>query len=412
LPGRVARVGRLAAVPFSTGCLSNAGRLGCLSVSRFWLIVTRLFLLVALVSSAVLYSYYLAPLDSQVCSAQSGCETLRRSELAYFFGSPFLSLPLFGMLAFAGAFALSLWTEHRPTPQRHAPLCWALSLGAAAAVGLISYQALVAHAFCWLCLMTDGSALLAAFGAFLLHRADVLQANALQATTQPPVLQRWAWIALATLATAAPLVWHGVRPLPPVHAKIRALYLPGKINVVEFADLECPHCRRLQPMLKKVIAEYPDAVHFVRKHAPLPQHPHSERAAAAVICAESLAQHGEEMVDLLVASELDNDLIEAAARDLKLDATAFDTCAHAPETQARMSSDLALLREVGFEGLPTTYVGPQRFVGVRTEEAWRDAFERARRGEGESGVPGPLFIALVLVACIAVVWSGRTADSA
>lgn len=379
-------------------------------MSRFWLLVTRLFLLVALVASAVLYSYYLAPLDSQVCSAHSGCETLRRSELAYFFGSPFLSLPLFGMLAFAGVFALSLWTESRPTSQRHAPLCWALALGAATAVGLISYQALVAHAFCWLCLITDVSTLLAAVAAFLLHRANVLEAN--EAVAQRPVLQRWAWIGLATLATAAPLVWHGVRPLPPVHAKIRALYQPGKINIVEFADLECPHCRRLQPMLKKVITEYPYAVHFVRKHAPLPQHPHSERAAAAVICAESLAQRGEEMVDLLVASELSNESIDAAARDLKLDASAFSSCVQAPETQARMFSDLALLREVGFEGLPTTYVGPQRFVGVRTEEAWRDAFERARRGEGDSGVRGSLFVALVFAVCVAVVWSGRAAKSA
>jgi uncharacterized membrane protein len=376
-------------------------------VSRLWLIVTRSFLLIALVSSAVLYSYYLAPLDSQVCSAQSGCETLRRSELAYFFGSPFLSLPLFGMLAFSGAFALSLWTEDRPTPERHAPLCWALAFGAATAVGLISYQALVARAFCWLCLVTDGSTLLAALGAFLLHRSNVLS----EAKSRP-VLQRWAWIALATLAIAAPLVWHGVRPLPPVHAKIRALYQPSKINVVEFADLECPHCRRLQPLLKKVMAEYPDAVHFVRKHAPLPQHPHSERAAAAVICAESLAQRGEEMVDLLVASELSDESIDTAARDLKLDTLSFDGCVQAPETQARMFSDLALLREVGFEGLPTTYVGPQRFVGVRTEEAWRDAFDRAGRGEGDSGVPGPLFVALVLVVCIAVAWSGRTVKSA
>jgi hypothetical protein len=76
-----------------------------------------------------------------------------------------------------------------------------------------------------------------------------------------------------------------------------------------------------------------------------------------------------------------------------------------------MDEDLDLLREAGFEGLPTTYVGSQRFVGVRTEEAWRDAFDRARRGEGDSGVPGPLFVTLLLGLCAAVLWIGRTADS-
>ncbi|HEX2879209.1 MAG TPA: thioredoxin domain-containing protein [Polyangiaceae bacterium] len=375
-------------------------------MSRLWLIVTRIFLLVALATSAVLYSYYLAPLDSEFCSAQSGCETLRRSELAYFLGNRALSLPLFGMLAFAGAFALSLWTERRPTPQRHAPLCWVLLLGAAAAVGLIAYQTWVAQAYCWLCLIADGSSLLAACSAFVLHRLTVLEV-----TTQRLGVQRGAWLTLAVLATAAPLLWHVARPLPPVHAKIRALYQPDKINVVEFADLECPHCRRLQPMLKKVMEAYPDRVNFVRKHAPLPQHPHAERAAGAVICAESLARRGEAMVERLVAVELSDEAIDAAARELNLEQQAFHSCVAAPETIARMDEDLDLLREAGFEGLPTTYVGSQRFVGVRTEEAWRDAFDRAGRGEGHSGVPGPLFVTLLLGLCAAVLWIGRTADS-
>lgn len=375
-------------------------------MSRFWLIVTRAFLLVALATSAVLYSYYLAPLDSQFCSVHSGCETLRRSELAYFFGNPYLSLPLLGMLAFAAAFALSLWTERRSTPQRHEPLCWALVLGAAAGVGLISYQAFVAHAFCWLCLITDGSSVLAALSALLLHRASVTQTN-----TQRLGVVRWAWLTLLALAAAAPLVWHVVQPLPPVHPKIRALYQPGKINVVEFADLECPHCRRLQPLLKQVMEGYPGQVNFVRKHAPLPQHPHSERAAGAVICAESLAQQGEAMVERLVEVELSDKSIDAAARKLKLDENAFQSCVAAPATLARMDEDLALLREAGFEGLPTTYVGAERFVGVRTEEAWRDAFDRAARGEGDTGVPGPLFVTLLLSVCAVVLWRGRTHES-
>jgi protein-disulfide isomerase len=375
-------------------------------VSRFWLIVTRVLLLVALATSAVLYSHYLAPLDSAFCSAQSGCETLRRSQLAYFLGSPALSLPLFGMLAFAGAFALSLWTERRPSMQRHAPLCWVLSLGAAAAVGLIAYQALIAHAFCWLCLIADGSALLAAVSALLLHRVTVLQS-----ATQRLGIRRMAWVMLAVMATAAPLLWHVVRPLPPVHAKIRALYQPGKINVVEFADLECPHCRRLQPLLKQVMESYPGQVHFVRKHAPLPQHPHAERAASAVICADLLAGRGEAMVDRLVAEDLSERSIDAAVRNLNLRGQPFDDCLAAPSTLARIDEDLALLKEAGFEGLPTTYVGPQRFVGVRTAEAWRDAFDRAARGDGERGVPGPLFVTLLLGLCAAVLWIGRTADS-
>jgi protein-disulfide isomerase len=384
----------------------KTGDYGCAQVSRFWLIVTRVLLLLALTASGVLYSYYLSPLDSQFCSVRSGCDTLRHSQLAYFFGSPYLSLPLLGMVAFAGAFALSLWTVGRPSPQRHAPLCLALAVGAATAVGLVSYQVLH-QAYCWLCLIVDSSSLLAALSAMMLHRVSIQQTAA-----QKLGVKRWAWVMLAVLATTAPLLWHVVRPLPPVHARIRALYQPDKINVVEFADLECPHCRRLQPVLKQVMEGFPGKVNFVRKHAPLPQHPHSERAAAAAICAESMAQRGEAMVERLVAVALDDQAIDTAARELGLETTAFQACLEAPATRARFEEDLALLREVGFEGLPTTYVGAQRFVGTRTEEAWRDAFDRAARNEGDSGIPGPMFLTLLLGVCALVVWNGRTAQAA
>jgi predicted DsbA family dithiol-disulfide isomerase len=288
-----------------------------------------------------------------------------------------------------------------------------LALGAASSVGLISYQALVAHAYCWLCMIVDTSSIFAALSALMLHRADLASGPTQQdgstqrATPQRSGLRLWAWCALLVIAPAAALVWHVVRPLPPVPDKIRALYQPGKINVVEFADLECPHCRKLQPILKQVMEAYPDQVHFVRKHVPLPQHPHSERAASAAICAEQLAQIGEAMVERLVSIDLSEQAIAAAATDLGLDPRAFTSCLQAPETHERLEHDLALLREVGFEGLPTTYVGPQRFVGVRTEEAWRDAFEFAARGEGNSGIPGPSYLSALLVLFGLVVWKGR-----
>ena len=40
-------------------------------------------------ASAALYAYYVNPLDSSFCSAQSGCDTLRRTPLAYYFDSPY-----------------------------------------------------------------------------------------------------------------------------------------------------------------------------------------------------------------------------------------------------------------------------------------------------------------------------------
>jgi protein-disulfide isomerase len=239
-----------------------------------------------------------------------------------------------------------------------------------------------------------------------------------RATTSPREPQRAgitnaAWLCLAAVFIAAPPTWNVARPLPAVPARIRALYKPGMINVVEFEDLQCPHCRRLHPLLQKLIKSYPGKVNFVRKHAPLPQHEYAEDAARAVICADQLAGRGNEMADRLVEVELDPQVGPRTAAAMGLDAQQFKDCLTAPSTQAHLDEDDALIRAVGFEGLPTTYVGPERFIGTRNENetAWRDAFDRAAQGDGSTGIPGPVFSALVLLVACAILFKGRTAQN-
>src|SRR6476620_8636698 len=48
---------------------------------------------------------------------------------------------------------------------------------------------------------------------------------------------------------------------------------PGaKITLVEFADYECPHCKRFQPVLHQILEEFRSDVKLYFKHYPLPQH--------------------------------------------------------------------------------------------------------------------------------------------
>src|SRR6185503_6117111 len=97
-------------------------------------------------------------------------------------------------------------------------------------------------------------------------------------------------------------------------AVVRAVYEPGKINVVEFADFECPYCRALHPVLKRVIQDYPaDRVHFVRKHVPLEMHELARPAARAAVCTEEQGK-GEAMADALVQAELSEAAIRRAAQ--------------------------------------------------------------------------------------------------
>jgi protein-disulfide isomerase/uncharacterized membrane protein len=392
-----------------------------------WLLLTQLSICCALGASAVLYVHYLNPVDSEFCGLRSGCEAVRRSGLSYFFGSRFVSLPLFAMLAFSGLLGLSLRLDAGQPPGGrvtglgglwHHPelsLFTASGVGAVLALALIAYQLFVLGQYCWLCLIVNVATLVAAASAFFLARLSAASGTrgndprgsdpGSDGSAARSPLRAAAWVAIGGLLIAGPLVWNAVRPPAPVPSRIQALYEPGKINVVEFADFECPFCRRLHHVLGPLVTEYGDQVHFVRAHRPLDQHPNAEAAARAALCAEAQGQ-GDAMSERLFSEELSPETISAAAHALRLDPAGFDACMAAETTSKRLAEDAALLPDEELQGLPTTYVGSQRFIGVPTEVALRDAFERAKRPPAH-GPSGPLYVAVLGILIGLVCFFGR-----
>src|SRR5262249_44904402 len=205
------------------------------------------------------------------------------------------------------------------------------------------------------------------------------------------------WSALGILFVVAPLVWPNVKPQPPVPSSIQKLYLPGKINVVEFADFECPFCRMLHPTLKKLVKEYEGRVNFVRLNMPLKSHEHAMDAAKGWVC--GTAQNKKEpMADALFdAEDLSPIAIRRIAVSLGIDPTEFDRCVADPKTEAQIQAESKILKDAGFQGLPTTYVGGQALIGAQAEETFREAFADAERGDGSAGVPAPLFGAICIL---------------
>jgi predicted DsbA family dithiol-disulfide isomerase len=220
-------------------------------------------------------------------------------------------------------------------------------------------------------------------------------------------LRPWAWALLALSCALAPLVWPRVRPEPPVPRALLRYYEKGRINVVEFADFECPHCRDLHPRLKAMLADYGDRVHFTRLHAPLPMHKGSRGAARAAVSAEAQGKNDPMADRLFSLPELSPESIRKAALELGLDAKAFDACLTDPKTDARIDADIAMLESAGFEGLPTTYVGAERILGAQPDEVFRDALDATARGEGQSGVPGWAYVGGFFALVAALVLLGR-----
>lgn len=148
------------------------------------------------------------------------------------------------------------------------------------------------------------------------------------------------------------------------------------VTVVEFSDLQCPHCKDAQPVIDKLLAEEPNAK-FVFQNYPLPMH---NWAAKAAYYADCVGRSSNDAFWKFVQGTFDQqaNLTESNA-DEKLTAIAdaagvkgadVAVCAAKPDTKSRVDKSVALGTAVGVTGTPTVYVNGRRIgnvVGVPPE---------------------------------------------
>jgi predicted DsbA family dithiol-disulfide isomerase/uncharacterized membrane protein len=333
--------------------------------SRLPPLVFRLALLVAIAVSAALLIDYSRPLPA-FCDVGSGCDKVRASGYGSIFRIP---VPLLGLLAFTSLMAISLV---RNEAAERVSRVLAL-VGGAVGVVLLLTQALQLKVFCRLCVVVDVAAIVAAFSSLPSRRAGDLDS---------PPSARWLWPVATVFAMLLPGAWAVLQPSPPVPPEIASLWVPGKINVVEFADFQCPFCRQLHPRMVEVLREYDNRVNFVRLNVPLPSHANARSAAAAYCCAEDQGE-AQAMADALFESEsLSPEACGRIAATLGLSMPAYRACIASAATDARIEGQIQRAKAAGLAGLPTVWIGDKLFVGLQPVEALRAAFVEAARGRG------------------------------
>ena len=138
------------------------------------------------------------------------------------------------------------------------------------------------------------------------------------------------------------------------------------VEIVEFSDLQCPHCKAAQPTVEKLLAEEPQA-HFVFENFPLPSHNWAFKAASYADCIgrQNNAAFWKFVKDVYDAQEN----ITAQNADEKLgglaggagaDAKATTACAATAQTKARVEQSIALGKAVGVQGTPTLFVNGRK----------------------------------------------------
>jgi protein-disulfide isomerase len=141
------------------------------------------------------------------------------------------------------------------------------------------------------------------------------------------------------------------------------------VTVVEFSDLQCPHCKEAAPTIEKLLTENPN-IHFVFQNFPLPMHNWAMKAAEYADCVgQSSNDAFWKYISSVYAAQSD---ITAENADQKLTELADSSsvngkdvaaCSTKPESQSRVEASIALGKSVDVNATPTLFING-RPVGV------------------------------------------------
>jgi protein-disulfide isomerase len=147
----------------------------------------------------------------------------------------------------------------------------------------------------------------------------------------------------------------------------------AKVTIVEFADYECPHCKRLQPVLRQIVDEFHDDVKVYFKNYPLPQHTNARLAAEAAVAANKQGKFWAFQDKLWdKQDELSPAVIETIAKDSGLDMAKFRQDLASDAVKARVQKDRDEGQTLGLQATPTVYIDGREYTDPKDTESLRE----------------------------------------
>lgn len=172
----------------------------------------------------------------------------------------------------------------------------------------------------------------------------------------------------------------GPNPFVPVRARLQAADGPAagppapSISIVEFSDLECPHCKAAQPIVEKLAADFPQA-RFIFQQFPLPAslHPWALKAAEYADCVGRVNPATFwKYIDTVfenqgsIALATADDQLKGFATAVGVDPQKISTCAGLPQTEARVKKSLELGQSLDVNETPTVFINGRRVLRLAT----------------------------------------------
>jgi protein-disulfide isomerase len=155
------------------------------------------------------------------------------------------------------------------------------------------------------------------------------------------------------------------------------------VVMVEFSDLQCPHCKEAQPVVEKLAADFPQ-MRIIFQHYPLPKHPWAAKAARYADCAGRMnnaaawkfiaaVYENQGGIALATADDKFKELAQAAG----FDAEKLSACAATPTAEAQVKKSMALGESLGILGTPSIFVNGRLLEPVA--DASDASYERVKK---------------------------------
>ncbi|MDH4263370.1 MAG: thioredoxin domain-containing protein [Spirochaetia bacterium] len=371
---------------------------------NFKYIISIVALIGGIVSLILLKHHVDFSYKSPLCgvSENNGCNVLNRSDISEIFGIP---LAYFGYVYYGFVVFLGLYSDRGKSFSK---IIFILSVIAMITdLGLLSYSILEAETICTLCAITYAATLVILILSYLkvLNNKSGFIPDLNEWQTEKVSMKQVIFILSvlilvsggffnyayssgtkgSSVSSRGSYVDHLIiaeneyikayENSPEKQFKYNPLSkkgpIKGLINIVEFADYLCPHCRHMAEELDRFMKKYPDEVSFTFRHYPLDQacnpaitrpfHQGSCLLAYASYCALKqnrfwdLHHYIFDNQDALIKGVSKDDALNLSAA-VGLSRTMISACMDDMGTKQAIDNDVQEANDMGINGTPTIYI--------------------------------------------------------
>ena len=158
----------------------------------------------------------------------------------------------------------------------------------------------------------------------------------------------------------------------------------ASVTLVEFADYQCPYCRKAEPELQRLREEFKGKLRYAFRDFPLPMHEYAEKAAESARCAGRQGAFWQ-MHDRMFEGDGENlgvPQLKTIAQQLKLNTDQFDHCLDSGATAAAVQKDMNEGKQLGLSGTPSFFVNGYFLSGAVSYDMIHDLVAQQAQLQG------------------------------